>query len=149
AAAAAAAAAAARHHPPPPRARPVHLFVLQNGLWGNPGHLSWLADQITAHDDRQRAARGNEASSSFADSDSSPRSLPLLPVETLNSTANKWIRTYDGIDDCGARLARLIISRIQDEQKPPVAQISFIGYSLGGLIVRYAIGVLWANGLLR
>ncbi|KAI9319562.1 putative serine esterase-domain-containing protein [Zopfochytrium polystomum] len=119
--------------PSPYLASSVHLFVLHNGLWGNSGHLTWLGEQITAHFSQYKDGAGGST----------------LAVEVLNYSSNEWIRTYDGLDECGGRLAHAVIARIQDHDRPPVSHISIIGYSLGGLIVRYAIGVLWAHGYLR
>ncbi|KAI9345151.1 putative serine esterase-domain-containing protein [Zopfochytrium polystomum] len=118
---------------------PVHLFVLQNGLWGSQNDLAWLADQIVAHQDRRDRFRA----------DTSDRSRSEPAFEVLSTPSNEWIRTYDGVDECGGRLAQAVISRIRDDARGPVSHISFVGYSLGGVIARYAIGVLYAHGYLR
>ncbi|KAJ3214133.1 hypothetical protein HDU67_002044 [Dinochytrium kinnereticum] len=108
----------------------MHLIVLHNGLWGTHKHLTFLSSQL------QRAH----------DEDTQPNKLP---IEILNCSLNEGIGTYHGVDGCGKRLAEAIISRLEeDETKPRVTHISLIGYSLGGLIVRYAIGVLYAQGWL-
>ncbi|KAJ1548703.1 hypothetical protein HK405_000434 [Cladochytrium tenue] len=120
----------------------VHLVILHNGLWGNPGHLSWLADRVV--EAGARHAPGAEENDNGSSSNS-----PQPAVELLNCEKNRWIRTYDGIDDCGGRVARDVLERIQNPDAPPVTLISFVGYSLGGVILRYAIGVLWAHGYLR
>jgi hypothetical protein len=41
-----------------------------------------------------------------------------------------------------------ILNRLADSTLPKVTHISFVGYSLGGLVIRYAIGALYARGLL-
>lgn len=49
----------------------------------------------------------------------------------------------DGIDVCGHRFVQELLIYIQEN---PVDSISFVGYSLGGLIIRYAIGILYEMG---
>lgn len=63
-------------------------------------------------------------------------------VTTLNLDINQGLHTYDGIDTCGDRA----VAKIQ-ENLEGVDYISFLGYSLGGLIVRYAIGKLYLLGI--
>lgn len=102
----------------------VHLIVLQHGLWGNPGHMSKFKEYM-----EQR--------------------LHGTPVEFLNSSCNVGKLTYDGIDVCGDRLVDRILSHLAwlESVRKSVTRISFVGYSLGGLIVRYAIGKLFSQGL--
>ncbi|WJX64347.1 hypothetical protein P8452_49143 [Trifolium repens] len=47
----------------------------------------------------------------------------------------------DGVDVMGERLAREVIEVIQ--RNPNMRKISFIAYSVGGLVARYAIGLLY------
>ncbi|KND02137.1 uncharacterized protein SPPG_02631 [Spizellomyces punctatus DAOM BR117] len=97
----------------------MHLIVLHHGLWGKPSHLSYLENSL-----RER----------FGDE-----------VQVLNFGGNAGNRTYDGIDICGERLARTILECLS---KKSFDRISFIGYSLGGLIIRYAVGILEARHML-
>ncbi|ODQ63910.1 DUF676-domain-containing protein [Nadsonia fulvescens var. elongata DSM 6958] len=70
---------------------------------------------------------------------------------------NEKYFTYDGIDVCGTRVAEEIdnaIDHLQSSAAPgsefsrrQVTKISIVGYSLGGLISRYAIGLLYSKGL--
>lgn len=57
--------------------------------------------------------------------------------------------TYDGVDVCGIRVANEIQEAINtlnvDGNK--VTKLSVAGYSLGGLISRYALGLLYLRGL--
>lgn len=59
--------------------------------------------------------------------------------------------TYDGIDVCGTRVANEIehevarLDGLQDGGR--VTKLSVVGYSLGGLISRYAIGLLYQRGM--
>jgi hypothetical protein len=57
--------------------------------------------------------------------------------------------TYDGIDTGGERVAHEIEERLRElaEAGHDIQKISVIGYSLGGLIARYAIGLLYSKGL--
>lgn len=69
-----------------------------------------------------------------------------VAVYTASSFENYY--TYDGIDVCGTRVAdetQREVSRLN--QTSPVVKISFVGYSLGGLISRYALGLLYQRGL--
>ncbi|CAJ0869338.1 1458_t:CDS:2 [Entrophospora sp. SA101] len=49
--------------------------------------------------------------------------------------------TYDGIDVCGDRLIKKEEKIIQENNNFKITKFSIIGYSLGGLIARYAIGI--------
>ncbi|KAK3841400.1 MAG: putative serine esterase-domain-containing protein [Linnemannia gamsii] len=153
----------------------VHLIILHHGLWGNVGHVRFIAEQF-----KQRL--GDR----------------LL---VYRAQANESAFTYDGIDVCGQRLVQEIhsvIKVIEDggnieemkgqkldiaeksnkktkEQKNSttttedlsennlnttttesgsgsgkkqrrVAQFSFLGYSLGGLIGRFAMAMLDLEG---
>ncbi|CAG8769479.1 2325_t:CDS:2 [Gigaspora margarita] len=101
----------------------IHFVVLVHGLWGNPGHLKYLMDQLIAkYKDR---------------------------IHILNAKRNTSDYTYDGIDICGERLVKEIneeVKYINDKNLYKVSKVSFVGYSLGGLIARYAIGVLYNQG---
>ncbi|KAI9340512.1 putative serine esterase-domain-containing protein [Obelidium mucronatum] len=100
-----------------------HLFVLQHGLWGDETHMNFIIETI-----KQKHSSED--------------------IEFLNCALNTGTNTYAGIDGCGHILVKQILDRLKDESKPRVTHISFIGYSFGGLVVRYAIGVLFAKGLL-
>lgn len=57
------------------------------------------------------------------------------------SSCNAYIKTFAGIDGAGKRLAdevMLVVKRTESLKK-----ISFIAHSLGGLIARYAVAVLF------
>ena len=71
-----------------------------------------------------------------------------LPVRTVNSPVNNEKLTYDGVHTCGLRLVQLIRDTADALQQEGlrVAQLSFVGYSLGGLMARYAVGVLQHEG---
>lgn len=77
-----------------------------------------------------------------------PTTLVVLP-----STSNEWlgnfdVLTYDGIDINAARVVEEIdaeILRIQLDGGR-VVRMSLVGYSMGGLVARYVIGLLYARG---
>jgi len=69
--------------------------------------------------------------------------LHILVAKTNSDTF-----TYDGIDLGAERVTREIELYIQDLEKDGcrVKKLSVVGYSLGGLVARYAIGLLYSNG---
>ncbi|CAG8026065.1 unnamed protein product [Penicillium salamii] len=101
-----------------------HLCVLVHGLWGKPSHLDYVASTLkeTFHDD----------------------------VYILCPKANTGNYTYDGIELGGERLVHEIEETLHElaERGQKITKISMVGYSLGGLLARYAIGLLEAQGLL-
>ncbi|MEW5310964.1 MAG: hypothetical protein WDW38_002715 [Sanguina aurantia] len=104
----------------------VHLLILQHGLWGTASNLDWLEQLIQ----KEYAASAS----------------PSLRV--LNSRVNEKNLTYDGVDICGTRVASLVQDTVASlaAQGQTVTHLSFVGYSLGGLYNRYAVGKLWAEG---
>ncbi|OZJ05460.1 hypothetical protein BZG36_01665 [Bifiguratus adelaidae] len=100
----------------------VHLVVLCHGLWGNKSHLDYISKTLSK-------AHGEG-------------------VHVLNCKSNESAFTYDGIAICGQRLVEEIYHGYDDliEKEYNVTSISILGYSLGGLISRYAIGVLYQDG---
>jgi len=62
-----------------------------------------------------------------------------------NCSVNSLFYSYQGIDCCGLRLKTDVLKFINSynsDNRLPISQISFIGYSAGGLINRYCIGLL-------
>ncbi|XP_012704361.1 uncharacterized protein LOC101757948 [Setaria italica] len=57
------------------------------------------------------------------------------------SGCNSSARTFDGVDVMGRRLAEEVTSVV--ENRPELRKISFVAHSLGGLIARYAIALLY------
>ncbi|AGO11093.1 AaceriAFR386Cp [[Ashbya] aceris (nom. inval.)] len=104
----------------------VHLVFLVHGLWGNVTHMEYLSRAVS-----QLQAR-------------SPETLVVYAAKM-----NEGYRTYDGIDICGYRVAREIQEQIAALNCPEtgtvVTKFSIIGYSLGGLISRYALGLLYSR----
>ncbi|KAF8159499.1 lipid particle protein [Crassisporium funariophilum] len=106
----------------------VHLLVLIHGMWGNPQHLAELA----------RIAR-----ETHADASSDGTVLHVLMSEAIMEDS-----TYDGVDWGGERIAKEVAETVKDLESKgdSVIRFSVTGYSLGGLIARYLIGVLHQSG---
>ncbi|PLW38079.1 hypothetical protein PCASD_11801 [Puccinia coronata f. sp. avenae] len=105
------------------RASHVHLVVIIHGLWGSPDHVSHLANTLRKVSDRATNA---------------------TPLSILVPASIQWTNTYDGIDYCAEHVAQEIdIRRAQLElDGMVVTRFSCIGYSLGGLIARFLVGLL-------
>ncbi|KAJ3571500.1 hypothetical protein NP233_g3714 [Leucocoprinus birnbaumii] len=102
----------------------VHLLILLHGLWGNTGHLAALEQAIKEK---------------HTESDQNGEVL-----EVLLPKSNESVATYDGIDWGGERIADEIYNCVEElrEKEKVVVKLSFTGYSLGGLIARYILGIL-------
>ncbi|KAK0217877.1 DUF676-domain-containing protein [Armillaria fumosa] len=105
-----------------------HLLVLVHGMWGNPSHMAELK-RIMLETHAQPSAEGIE--------------MRLLVAET-----NKEASTYDGIDWGGERVAQEILDEVEKLQRDgdKVLRFSITGYSLGGLVSRYVVGILNRRG---
>ena len=105
-----------------------HLIVLVHGLWGNTSHFDYISKALKEY------ARDNWG-----------KDHEELLVYT--TTLNEGFKTYDGIDVCGFRVAQEIADQIgcfeNSSSKGRITKFSIVGYSLGGLISRYAIGLLY------
>lgn len=95
-----------------------HLVVLVNGLFGSRHNWAVISNLLATH---------------------------LDPHSTLIhiSTANEFTATYQGIDTCGHRLADEVKTIIATN--PNLERISVLGHSMGGLILRYALGELYRS----
>lgn len=67
-----------------------------------------------------------------------------MDVVILNTSSNQGGKTYDGIDWLGERVVReiKIEQRKLVKEGKQIQRFSMIGYSLGGLVVRFAAGLL-------
>lgn len=91
-------------------------------LWGKPSHLDYVASALRdKYDD---------------------------DVFILCPKANSGNYTYDGIELGGERLVHEIEETLESlaEKGQKITKFSVVGYSLGGLLARYAIGLLNARG---
>ncbi|KAL0953743.1 hypothetical protein HGRIS_004933 [Hohenbuehelia grisea] len=102
----------------------VHLLVLVHGMWGHPGHLAEMA-RIIRETKQQEDADG-------------------VSLHVLLADSNRDDSTYDGVDWGGERVAEEVVEEVQKlaESGKVVTRFSVTGYSLGGLVSRYLIGVL-------
>lgn len=71
-------------------------------------------------------------------------------LHLLLAKRNSGSFTYDGIERGGERVCAEIEEEIQSikDRGGNVSKLSIIGYSLGGLVSRYAVGLLHAKGVL-
>src|ERR1700761_505842 len=101
-----------------------HLVVLVHGLWGNPGHLNYVAKALR-------------------DRYSDDQLIVLACRRNLGSL------TYGGVEGGGAPGAREGEDALEDVGRDghKITRFSIIGYSLGGFVARYAIGLLYHKGL--
>ncbi|PNS16584.1 hypothetical protein CAC42_84 [Sphaceloma murrayae] len=100
-----------------------HLVVVIHGLWGNPSHVEFLAKSL-------RDAYSDQ-----------------IHVLVAKSSANSY--TYDGIETGGERITNEVEAEIKklEDTGTSIRKFSMIGYSMGGLVARYAIGLLYSAGL--
>lgn len=107
---------------------PVHLLVIIHGMWGNPNHCAELARIV-----RERY---------------SEPSTEGVELDVLIAKTNRAESTHDGIDWGGERVAMEVMDRIQDLESngKEVTRFSVTGYSFGGLVGRYLIGILYQRG---
>jgi hypothetical protein len=92
-------------------------------LWGSPSHLWYLSSAL-----REK--------------------YPEDKLHILVAKRNSGSFTYDGIELGGERVTQEIEQRLEDlaRQGQQIKKISVIGYSLGGLVARYAVGLLHSKG---
>src|SRR6185436_18933051 len=94
--------------------------------WGNPSHLVSLAKALRAQHDEDK--------------------LYLLVAKS-----NSGYFTYDGIETGGERVCVEIETELAaiKERGGNITKLSVVGYSMGGLFARYALGLLEAKGILE
>ena len=101
-----------------------HLCVLVHGLWGNPNHLNYLRDTLREQQTDER-------------------------LHILQPKSNADSFTYDGIEVGAERITNEVEQKIKELEQngAKIKKISITGYSLGGLVSRYAIGLMYKGGL--
>lgn len=69
----------------------------------------------------------------------------------MNANSNAHSSTYDGVDIGGERLTHEIEQKIEELSTTGghVRKLSIVGFSLGGLIARYAIGLMYQTGVFK
>lgn len=75
---------------------------------------------------------------------------PRDKLHMLVAKRNSGSFTYDGIETGGERVCHEIEEELEtiSAKGGKITKISIVGYSLGGLVARYAIGLLFARGVL-
>ncbi|CEL61600.1 Putative lipase YOR059C OS=Saccharomyces cerevisiae (strain ATCC 204508 / S288c) GN=YOR059C PE=1 SV=1 [Rhizoctonia solani AG-1 IB] len=114
-----------------PSPRNVHFLALVHGMWGAPEHLARVEETIKEK---------------FVDVDGDTEFV------SLRIRTNAESHTYDGLDWGAERAVKEIYETVEDiesDGQKTVTKFSIFGYSLGGLISRYAIGILYKRGFFR
>ncbi|KAK4770811.1 hypothetical protein SAY87_031343 [Trapa incisa] len=96
---------------------PDHLLVLVHGILASPSDWTYVESEL-----RRRLGRN---------------------FLIYASSCNTYIKTFNGIDGAGRRLADEIMQVVQKTES--LKKISFLAHSLGGLFARYAVSVLYSS----
>lgn len=101
----------------------VDELIFNLRLWGNPAHMWYIESALR---DKYAADR----------------------LHILVPKGNAGNFTYDGIELGAERVTQEIESFLeqQESEGKQVKKLSIVGYSLGGLVARYAIGLLYSRG---
>ncbi|KAG8919544.1 hypothetical protein FRC00_011203 [Tulasnella sp. 408] len=117
----------------------VHLLVCVHGMWGEPKHVSRLAEVVK---------------------ETHPEPEDGIELDVLVAETNSEGNTYDGVDWGAERVIKEIKARIASiegsadapseagdpkQLRRKVTRFSIFGYSLGGLVSRYTVGILYAT----
>lgn len=124
-------------------------LVVENGVCHkdtvNGGHDVWNCENGSSHSSADHLVvmvhgiLGSAADWKFA-ADEFVRKLPYK-VYVHCSERNGAKLTLDGVDVVGQRLAEEVLEVIK--LKPELRKISFVAHSVGGLVARYTIGILY------
>lgn len=100
-----------------------HLCVLIHGLWGNPHHLEYVRKSL------EEKYNSDE-------------------LVVYSAKRNIGSLTYDGIEIGAERVAKEIEDVMEHltREGHTITKFSIIGYSLGGLVARYVVGLLYHQG---
>ena len=95
----------------------------QYRLWGNPNHLEVMAKSLRAKH-------------------------PEENLHILVAKRNSGSFTYDGIELGGERVCQEIEDEVEKLARAgqEIQRFSLVGYSLGGLVARYTVGLLDSKG---
>lgn len=107
-----------------------HLVVLSHGLWGTCDHFKYIEQNLKT---------------------TLKLKYPNKKFAFFKTKSNEKFKTYDGIDLCGSRVAQEILHEVEKLSNIGfnIDEFSLVGYSLGGLIARFAIGVLYYKGFFQ
>ncbi|KIO24698.1 hypothetical protein M407DRAFT_25944 [Tulasnella calospora MUT 4182] len=109
----------------------VHLLACVHGMWGQPSHVTRMAEIM-----RETHAKAEDG----------------VELDVLVAETNRQAHTYDGVDWGAERVVQEVKDRIAVIETPganprkKVTRFSIFGYSLGGLLSRYAVGILYSTG---
>lgn len=133
----------------------VHLVVIHHGLWGTPANTEYLTTTLAKYhggtiSPSTKLTPPESASTIAVHAETHPNAKRHdVRMVVLNSEVNAGDHTYDGVDWCGERLVKDVyreVERLETEEEAMVGKVSLIGYSLGGLVIRYAAGLMYADG---
>lgn len=119
----------------------MQLIILIHGMWGKAGDFNYIVNELE---------QKNYITYVDATSGASERSISNKIAGIVYCTrSNEGYFTYDGIDVCGFRIANEIshVVRKLKNQDAKISELSIVGYSMGGLMARYAIGLLYTRGI--
>lgn len=102
---------------------PFDLADFDERLWGNPSHMTYLESTL-----RKEYAEDR--------------------LHILAAKGNTGSFTYDGIELGAERVTQEIEDTLKalEHEGKRITKLSVIGYSLGGLVARYVIGLLYSRG---
>lgn len=110
-------------------------------MWGRAADFNYISERLTTQH-------------SYADITEKGSILELAEKQTAKgvlyrSTFNEGYFTYDGVDVCGTRVANEIQEVISslDKHGITVSELSLVGFSMGALMSRYAVGLLETRGV--
>jgi hypothetical protein len=77
--------------------------------------------------------------------------FPEEKLHILVVKRNAGSFTYDGADTGGERVAEEVEQKLEElsESGYGITKLSVVGYSFGGLVARYAIGLLFHRGIFK
>lgn len=117
----------------------IHLVVLVHGLWGCDKDMEYMNTSLL------NCRENNISLAELPELEDTEKDKQYNLIYTSNN--NSRFRTYDGIEICGKRLQLEIyevINRIyQSTDNVQINKFSIVAYSLGGLISRYCLGLLY------